>query len=68
MRKICMKEAAVEDVDCCVCGQRTLKLVKGNTPNPWAQVECTNIVNGVRCSFKHTCGHAEPAAPANKPK
>ena len=68
IRKICMKEVAASDVECCSCGQKTLKLVKGNTPNPWAQVVCTNAVDGVQCSFKRSCGHAEPPDPANKPK
>lgn len=68
MRKICMKECDAKDVECCTCGQRTLKSVRGSTPNPWALVECTNVVAGVPDSFKHTCGHAEPPDPANKQK
>lgn len=68
MRKICMKELDAKDVECCICGQRTLKLVKGNSANPWAQVVCTNISANIACAFKHTCGHAEPTVPENKPK
>ena len=65
MKSICMKEKKPEDVKCCLCGQKTLRLNRhADGANPWAKIQCTYVYpDKVACGFQHTCGHSEPPPP-----